>query len=200
PPQSTLGPPVRSLVVPAGRSLTCPTTTEQEPDPPGSVHRHVHDRQPYPRRKTVPTASHDRTQRDQHRVTPRQHERGRESRDSRREATDESQHCGRRSQVPETDSVRVLTDHSAPPLARPEILPGQATQIAPRPIGPPHSRREPHGSAAATDSVVHLPILRTMQRLVVTLDAIQRRTTECSEIHGVNRARLTTEMEPGTTD
>src|SRR5699024_11280746 len=108
--------------------------------------------------------------------------------------------CGRRRQVPEADGVRVLTYHSASPLARAEILPGQTTQVASWPAGPSHSRREPHGSAAATDPVVQFPVLRTMQRLIVAPHAIQCRTTERSEVHGIDRAGLTTEMEPGTAD
>src|SRR5699024_5461329 len=96
--------------------------------------------------------------------------------------------------------VRVLAYHGTTPLAGTEILLRQAPQITTWPIRHPHPWREPHGSAGAADPIIQFPVLGTMQRLVVPLHPLQRRTPERTEVHSVHRARLPTKVETSTTD
>src|SRR5207302_9702021 len=93
------------------------------------------------------------------------------------------------------DGVRVLPHYLGAPTAVVEVLLGERGQRTTRPIRHFESWREPDQAAVATQPVVHLPVLRARERVVVTADRLEGLAPENPEIDGVDRAFVTTDVE-----
>src|SRR5690606_41785638 len=100
-------------------------------------------------------------------------------------------------EVTGVDGLRVLLDEPSPPLPRPEVLPGQGTQVGTRAVGHGQLGSEPDDTPQLPDPPVHLPVLGTRIRGVVATHPAQPVPPERPEEDGLGGPGLPPDVEPG---